>query len=434
MRLSLGARLYLFGVIAAAIACIALYAPKVPLEPKFISTFLFLAIIAFFAEIHEIELTYKRRTSAAIAIYCAAIFLKGTPLGIWLALLATLAAEIILRWDTLSKGFSAFVSYVAFNVSQLVVTVTIAGLVFGLTGGHPPPYQAISDFIPPTLTFLTYVFVNTSLVSGIIHLTERVSFTYHLKFNLRYLHVQLLSLGVLSILLAIVYAMSPWYILLVLIPLALVHISLRGYMRLRQQAQEAFEKMTQSLMERDRYTGIHSEDVAALACRLARALGLSEDEVERIGAAARVHDIGKIAIPDRILLKPEKLTPDEWKLMRQHPVISAELLANLEIYDGSLDIIRHHHEHWDGSGYPDGLKGEQIPLGARILAVADVYNALITDRPYRKAYSHEEALEIIAGMSGKELDPQIVELFLKMMREEGTKASESRRAIGGKSK
>lgn len=414
MNLRPKARLYWWAVAAAAIVCIALYAPKVQLTPKFLSTLLFLAIIAFFAEIYEIELTYKRRTSTGIAIYCAAIFLEGIPLGIGLVLLSTLAAELILRWeDYRTEGLSAFVNYVAFNVSQLVVTVTLAGTIFELTGGHPPPYQAVVDFIPPVLAFLTYVFVNTSLVSGIIHLAEGVSFTYHLKFNLRHLHIQLLSLGVLSILLAVVYAIQPWYILLVLIPLALVHISLRGYMRLRRQAQEAFEKMTQSLMERDHYTGAHSEDVAALACRVARFLGLPEDEVDQIGAAARVHDLGKIAIPDEILFKEDRLTDAEWEVIKQHPVRSAELLKGIEVYDGAIEIIEHHHEHWDGSGYPKGLKGEQIPLGARILALADIYNALITDRPYRKAYSKEEALEIIRGMSGRELDPKVVEAFLR---------------------
>jgi HD-GYP domain-containing protein (c-di-GMP phosphodiesterase class II) len=413
MRLRPGARLYLWAVVAAAIACIALYAPKIQLDPKSLSTLLFLAIIAFFAEIYEIELTYKRRTSTAIAIFCAAIFLKGTTFGIAIVLSATLVAEIILRWDTLAKGFSVFANYVAFNVGQHLITVTLTGVVFSLTGGHPPPYQAIADFVPPVLAFLTYVFVNTSLVSGIIHLAEGVSFTYHLKFNLRHLHIQLLSLGVLAILLAVVYAIEPWYILLVLIPLALVHISLRGYMRLRQQAQEAFERMTLSLMERDHYTGAHSADVAALAGRVARALGLSEDEVDRIEAAARVHDLGKIAIPDEILFKEDGLTDEEWEVIKQHPVRSAELLKGIEIYDGAIEIIEHHHEHWDGSGYPDGLKGEKIPLGARILALADIYNALITDRPYRKAYTKEEALEIIRGMSGKELDPKVVEAFLK---------------------
>ncbi len=415
MRLRPGAKIYLWAVVALAIACIFLYIRQAQLTPKFVSTLLFLSIIAFITEIYEIELTYKRRTSTAVAISSAAIFIGGIPLAMATVLLATLAAEVVLRWHTLSKSIVVFINYVAFNIGQLLIAVTAAGIVFNLTGGHPPPFQNIADFIPPALAFLTSVLVNTSLVSGIIHLAEGVSFTYHLKFNLRHLHVQFLSLGVLSILIAVVYQMSPWYLLLVLIPLALVHVSLRGYMRLRQQAKETFERMTKSLMERDYYTGSHSEEVAQIAQRVARALALPEDQVERIGAAARVHDIGKIAIPDNILLKQDGLTEEEWQVIKQHPVVSAELLQGLEIYDESIEIIKHHHENWDGSGYPEGLKGEEIPLGARILAVADVYDALTSDRPYRKAFAVDEACEIIEGMGGKELDPRVVETFLKVV-------------------
>jgi HD-GYP domain-containing protein (c-di-GMP phosphodiesterase class II) len=415
VRLKLKAQLYLWGVVALASVCILFYASQIEITREFLSTLVILSVIAFLTEIYEVELTYRRYISTSIAIYSAAIYLGGAPLGIASVLLATLAAEIVLRWDRLSLGIGVFFSYVIFNISQLIVTVTVSASILRLTGGHPPPYQTIADFVPPVLAFLTYTITNNFLVSGIIHLAEGVSFTYHLKFNLRHLHIQLLSLGVLAILLAVVYAISPAYILLVLIPLALVHVSLRGYMRLRHQAQGAFEKMTQSLMERDHYTGVHSEDVSIIAQQVARALGLPEDEVEKIGAAARVHDLGKVAIPDSILRKSDGLTADEWKIVKRHPLVSADLLKGLEIYDGSIEVIKHHHEHWDGSGYPEGLQGEQIPLGARILAVADVYEALTTDRPYRQAYPKEEALQIIKKMSGRELDPQVVETLLKVI-------------------
>lgn len=415
MRLKLSATLYLAGLAGLAGVCLVYYLPQVKLSKGFLITWGIFSFISFFAQVYEVELTYRRYISTTGAVFVAAIMLGGAPWAIPVVLAATLVAEIILRWDRLSLGVSTFINYVVFNLSQLIIAVTAASSVFTLIGGHVPPYRALVDFIPPSLAFLTYVFVNTSLVSGIIHLTEGVSFTYSLKFNLRHLHVQLLSLGVLSILMAVVYAMSPWYLFLVLIPLALVHVSLRGYMRLRRQAEETFELMTKSLMERDYYTGAHSEKVSMIAQRMARALGLPENEVERIGAAARVHDIGKIAIPDNILLKQDGLTEEEWQVIQQHPVVSAELLQGLEIYDESIEIIKHHHEHWDGSGYPDGLKGEQIPLGARILAVADVHDALTSDRPYRPAYSEEEALQIIERMGGRELDPQVVEAFLKVI-------------------
>jgi HD-GYP domain-containing protein (c-di-GMP phosphodiesterase class II) len=186
-------------------------------------------------------------------------------------------------------------------------------------------------------------------------------------------------------------------------------------MKLQRQAHLAFEKIAKIVSSRDPYTGIHSEEVAELAVKLAKVLNLPEKEIARIETAARVHDLGKIAVPDAILLKPGPLTEEEWKVMKQHPVVSAEILSGLEIYKDCVDIIRHEHEHWDGSGYPDGLKGEEIPLGSRIIAVADVWHALISDRPYRKAYTKEEARKIMQEMAGKTLDPKLVEVFLKIV-------------------
>ncbi len=205
--------------------------------------------------------------------------------------------------------------------------------------------------------------------------------------------------------------------MLALIPLFVVQKSLKEHVKFCEQAKRAFEKITQIVSTRDPYTGVHSEEVAELAVKLARALRLPQEEVERIETAARVHDLGKIAVPDAVLLKPGPLTEEEWKIMKTHPVVSAEILQGLKIYENCIDIVRHEHEHWDGTGYPAGLKGEEIPLGARIIAVADVWHALLSDRPYRKAYTKEEAKKIMRDMAGKVLDPKLVELFLKIVEE-----------------
>lgn len=279
-----------------------------------------------------------------------------------------------------------------------------------------PPYTTWVEFIPLVLAFLTYVVVNTGLVAGIIHLTGGVRFIYQVGFVLRHLHVQLVTLGVLAVLMAVVYPLSPWYVLLILSPLVVVQVSIRGYARLRQQAKSAFERIASIVGQRDSYTGTHSEEVAALVVKLARALRLPNETVEQLEAAAMVHDLGKIAVPDRILLKPGKPTAEEWEVIKRHPVTSAELLQGLEIYEGIVDIVRHEHEHWDGGGYPDGLAGEKIPLGSRILAVADVvWNALNTDRPYRPAFPKEQAREILKDMAGTVLDPKLTDLFLTIV-------------------
>ena len=207
--------------------------------------------------------------------------------------------------------------------------------------------------------------------------------------------------------------------LLGLTPLVLVHLSFRSYLRIREEAQKTFEKVVELLEERDPYTGEHSDEVGELAGAIAQELGLRGSEVEMIKAVARVHDIGKIAVPDRILLKPGKLDPEEWEVMKRHPVIGADLLKGLEVYGRYADVVRYEHEHWDGSGYPQGLKGEEIPLAARIIAAADVWHALISDRPYRPAYSWEEAEDIIRSMAGRVLDPKVVGALLRVLERRG---------------
>ena len=175
------------------------------------------------------------------------------------------------------------------------------------------------------------------------------------------------------------------------------------------------EGWAQALELRDQETEGHTRRVADLTLKLAQALGVSPEELIPIRRGALLHDIGKMGIPDRILLKPGPLTEEEWEIMRKHPVYAWELLAPIQYLRRALDIPYCHHERWDGSGYPRGLKGEEIPLSARIFAVVDVWDALISDRPYRSAWSREKALEYIKEQSGHHFDPRVVEKFLELL-------------------
>jgi len=169
---------------------------------------------------------------------------------------------------------------------------------------------------------------------------------------------------------------------------------------------------------RDQETAGHTERVTALTLRLAEALGVPEEDLDDLRRGAILHDVGKIAIPDSILLKPGPLTEEEWRVMKLHPVYAYEWLSGIPFLKKALDVPYAHHERWDGSGYPRGLKGLEIPLSARIFAVADVYDALTSDRPYRKAWPKEKALAYIREEAGKQFDPEVVEAFLKLMAEE----------------
>lgn len=181
---------------------------------------------------------------------------------------------------------------------------------------------------------------------------------------------------------------------------------------------ETIEGWSRAMDLRDRDTEGHTQRVTGLTMALAVRMGIPDERMADIRRGALLHDIGKIGVPDEILLKPGELTPDEWVIMRSHPSLAYELLSHIEFLRPALDIPYAHHERWDGSGYPRGLKGEEIPLAARMFAVVDVYDALVSDRPYRSAWSEEQALDYIRAGSGTHFDPQVVEVFLEMLRSE----------------
>lgn len=185
--------------------------------------------------------------------------------------------------------------------------------------------------------------------------------------------------------------------------------------RLQRAFLQSLQGLANALEAKDPYTRGHSERVARLAQRLALRVGCAPAESRVIAQAGLLHDLGKIGIPEGILRKPGPLTEREWALMREHPSVGARIVSPLEFFaDGAL-IIRHHHERQDGSGYPAGLAGATIPLGARIVAVADVYDALTSDRPYRRGFVPSEALLQVKESAGRLLDGRVVSAFLELV-------------------
>ena len=185
--------------------------------------------------------------------------------------------------------------------------------------------------------------------------------------------------------------------------------------RLQRAFLQSLLGLANALEAKDPYTRGHSERVAGLARELALRLGASPSEARLIAQAGLLHDLGKIGIPESVLRKPGPLTGEEWALMREHPLVGAQIVAPLEFFAEGALIIRHHHERQDGSGYPAGLSGEAIPLGARIVAVADVYDALTSDRPYRQSLDRQEALRWIEVSAERLLDAGIVSAFLRLV-------------------
>jgi len=191
----------------------------------------------------------------------------------------------------------------------------------------------------------------------------------------------------------------------------------RSNMELTLAYESTLEGWSAALDLRDKETEGHTQRVTTMTLELAHTMGISEEELVNVRRGALLHDIGKMGVPDHILLKAGPLTDGEWVIMRKHPTYAFELLSRISYLHDALDIPYCHHEKWDGTGYPRGLKDREIPLAARIFAVADIYDAVTSDRPYRKAWSRQQALDYIREQSGSHLDPEVVQAFLRMMEE-----------------
>jgi putative nucleotidyltransferase with HDIG domain len=203
--------------------------------------------------------------------------------------------------------------------------------------------------------------------------------------------------------------------------------NIRQYVAELETANQDLDKVNRDLLKTlgsiidadDKYTYGHSNQVTAYAQAIGQRMGLPQDQLEILTRGGLVHDLGKVGVPDTIVSKPDRLTDEEFALMKRHTVIGAEIVSQMQGLQELTPLVRHHHERWDGRGYPDGLKGEEIPLLARVLCVADSVEAMLSDRPYRAALSLEEVMAEVNRCAGVQFDPQIAAYFLALAKEEG---------------
>jgi hypothetical protein len=371
-----------------------------------------LTLLACLAERFPIHLTHKTYVNVASAVYVA--MLLTVPLSI--CGVAALAAASCAAAHRGRKNPDLGTAESLFNIGQTALYVSAAVIcvsafdqwhVESLKVGDIPVIQVI------VASSVLHLF-NCLLVAGASarHLavpTIRV-WRKNLLIDIGP-HGGMTVVGLCAAQLAIA---SPILIPALAIPAVLIHRAAMGSVQLRQNVRQALESLVEVVELRDPYTAGHSRRVAQVAREIALEMGLTMEEADQIEAAGNVHDLGKVALDPAILLKPGKLDDDEWAEMKQHPVYGAVVLSRFESYREGIDLIRGHHEAWDGSGYPDGLCGEAIPLGARILAVADTYDALTSDRPYRKGMDRDRALSILRDGAGKQWDADIIAAFLRI--------------------
>lgn len=200
---------------------------------------------------------------------------------------------------------------------------------------------------------------------------------------------------------------------------ALIISNVKLYKQLQKLYMNTVEALAEAIDARDHYTKSHSEHVTEYAIAIAKEMGLSQHKIEIVERASKLHDVGKIGIHDYILTKPGKLTKEEWEEVKTHSLKGARILEPLAFLDGVIGTIKQHHERYDGSGYPDKIKGDKIRIEARIMAVADSFDAMVTERPYAAIKTREEAIEELKKESGKQFDPKVVEAFLRVLEKRG---------------
>jgi diguanylate cyclase (GGDEF)-like protein/putative nucleotidyltransferase with HDIG domain len=321
-----------------------------------------------------------------------------------------------------------------FSVSALVITVQAAGLVSGYLGGFPLGAPLVTLARPAVGAAVAFFICNSWLVAGAVALSKREPLGRVWQQNFLWTAPAcFIGAGVAVLAVRVMMTTEVWIVLLVGAPLYLTYRSYQIYLgRVEDHQRHAkevselhmasVEALARAIDARDQTidrtacpNDNHIRRVQATAAALAQAAGMSPNEIEGVKVAALLHDIGKLAVPEHILTKPGRLTPDEFERVRIHPMIGAEIIRAVPFPYPVATFIQSHHERWDGSGYPDGLLGDRIPLGARVLAVVDYFDALTTDRPYHRAMSRESALDILRSEAGKALDPMLVGRFIELL-------------------
>lgn len=262
-----------------------------------------------------------------------------------------------------------------------------------------------------------YYILNTFLISVVISIFSR-NRVFDVFFNdFKIMTSFYLSITSISVAASLLYnEQAPYNILILVPPLIMTDQALRRYYSLHKETVETLNVLADIIDERDRYTYSHSLRVAEYSGKIAQELHLSADAINEIETAGRVHDIGKIILDDSILKKSNDLQDNEYAKIKQHPVIAHRLLKNLKPYQNGAKYVLHHHERIDGKGYPGNLQGMSIPIGARIIAVSDCYDAMTSDRPYRKALPQRVAVEELKKNSGDQFDSVIVEAFIEVLK------------------
>ncbi len=383
-----------------------------------LAVFTFLSIIA---ESLVIVTQGQRALSVGFAIGLAAIILYGVPEAAWITSIGVMF-RVIRHEGKIYHPFNVPIEKTLFNGGNAAISAGLAGLCYEYLGATPGIIDLNSSAVAIIAIFtamIVYILVNAVIMSILMHLITGENFFSNFLNNIAWVIKDYIAMAPLAILMAIAYINYKIAGILIFFgPLLFARYTFKMYIDMRSIYIDTVKSLSQAVEAKDPYTNGHSRRVGEYACKLAERLGLSPKRIENLKIAAILHDIGKIGVDESILNKPGRLTEEEFDKIKQHPEIGVKIIKDIDFLKDVSGIILSHHERYDGTGYPEGRKNGEIVLEAQILSIADVFDALTSERPYRNAMTVEEALEIIEKGKGAQFDGKLADAFIKMVKED----------------
>lgn len=368
-------------------------------------------VLHFLAQLLPTKLPQGYIFSVSFIVDLALMVLFGTPVAVTTTYVMSLVTKLIVRLFGQKESIGDIFWYSAQNA----LVIGLSGLVYGYIN------DTVFSF---TVAAVVYFIFTTLLLSVNSRLFTKRNLSAEWITTVRMLYVNYAVISVIAFIMTVIYKNTPndwrlFNVLLFFLPTLLISHSFRLYNNTKQSYLNTVKTLVRAIEAKDPYTRGHSEHVAELTLALAREVGIRERDLQKLEYVTLLHDAGKIGIPEEILNKQAALTAGEYDEIKKHSALSADILQKIKFLSSKSDIVLYHHEKYNGTGYPAGLQGEEIPLESRMMAIADAYDAMTTDRPFRSAKTPQQAVEEMMRLAGRQFDPRLIDVFKTVLKRRG---------------